>query len=168
MALIQENPLCSYYPRAQTTFLRSNFSGSALHETSAWAAGQTVPTPPPEEFGHPGGKGAASTQRRDEPPQLLLCSRCAGCHGTGTASPCTKAQLHAAGTLLLQRAGCAQQASSISEFQQPRSFPSLCKSLLSLDWQNTYLVQKPALISTNPALSSLTHWWNITFFIPTW
>lgn len=147
-------------------------TGSALHETWAWAARQTVLTSPHEEFGQLGGKGAASTQRREEPPQLQepssSCAPDVQAPGTSTASPCTKAQLHAAGTLLLERACCAQQASSIPEFQHPRSFTSLCKSLLSLDWQNTYLMQKPPLISTNPAFCGLTHWWNITFFIPTW
>lgn len=146
--------MCSYSPRAQTTFLRCNGWVSSARDT-AWAARQTVLTPPHENL--------ASWEVKEQPPpreetsstaagaQLLLHSRCAGSRGTGSAGPCTKAQLHSAGALLLQRSCCAQQASSVSEFQQPRSFTSLCKSLLSLDWQNTYLTQKPAQISTNPA-----------------
>lgn len=122
-------------------------AGSALHEKSAWAAGPAVLTLLQEELNQPGGKGPAlhpekrrassspraparpalrtrrlprDTRRKPLRPNAVACSRSA---------------------LFLERACCSRQPSSTSEFQQPRSFTSLCKSLLSLEFDKIHTLR---------------------------
>ena len=119
-------------------------AGSALHKKSAWAAGRAVLTPLQEEFNQPGGKGpalhpekrrASTSARALAHPVLRTCrlprdTRCKPLHQNAVA--CSRS------ALFLERACCSQQHSSTFEFQQPGSFTSLCKSLLSLEFDKIH------------------------------
>lgn len=124
-------------PRAQTTFLRCSGWVSSEASEASELPGRLCSPHHQTNF--------ASWEGKEQPPpreemslhscrsQLLLRSRCAAPVGQALQAPAPKHSCPHQGALPLQRVCCAQQASSISEFQQPRSFTSLCKSLLSLD-----------------------------------
>lgn len=125
-ALIQENPVCSYCPRAQTTLLRFNGWVSSAQDTSLscqadcahspswgiWPVGRERSSLHPEKRGTSPSAGA----------QLLLLSRCAGSQGTGTAPK------HSCNRSTALTKSCAQQLQpSLNSIPDPsHPYVNLC------------------------------------------